>query len=111
MRSWKVLAAVASAFWMIPFFLNFRINFELFYIWAQTTQASTCDVLAGYPDRHIQCLKYYGTFASWWADYGHTIDLLGGLLLPPLALTVTLGLASWARARFFPASDSGFRSG
>jgi len=110
MRGWKILAAVASAFWMVPYFLLFRLKFELFYVWTQSTSTSTCDVLSGYPDLHIQCLKYYGTFPAWWADYGHTIDLFGGMLLPPLALTLTLGLASWALRRFIPASDSEFRS-
>lgn len=110
MRGWKILAAIASAAWMGAYFLTFRIKFELFSVWAQSTPTSTCDFLSGYPDLHIQCLKYYGTFPTWWASYGHTIDLFSGLLLPPLALTVMLGLASWALGRFFPASDGRFRA-
>jgi hypothetical protein len=90
---------------MVGYFLSFRLKFELFYIWTQTTPTSTCDVLAGHLDLQIQCLKYYGTFATWWVDYGHIIDLFSGLLLPPLALTVTLGLASWPSGRFAPAAD------
>ena len=104
-RGWKTVAAIGSAAWMMIYFLGFRINFELFYIWTQSTPTSGCDVLAGYPDLHIQCLKYYGTFAMWWADYGQVIDLFSGLLLPPLAFAAILGLASWALRRFVPAAE------
>lgn len=105
MRGLKILAAISAALWMVTYSLVFRVKFELFNIWAHSTPTSTCDALSGYPDMHIQCLKYYGSFTTWWGDYGHTLDLFCGLLLPPLALTLMLGLASWAQGRFIPAAD------